>query len=114
MRSRGDRYRRRVRVDGRWYHPWAPHGTGDGYANWGCRCAPCTGARTDEVRADRARRVAWFLRLDAATGAPTTTAPGVAHGRASTYQNWGCRCDACRVEASRVRARYPARRAGRS
>lgn len=34
----------RVRINGRWVHPAAPHGKRQGYVSFGCRCWPCTTA----------------------------------------------------------------------
>lgn len=31
----------RIKVNGEWYHPDAPHGTLAGYISYGCLCAPC-------------------------------------------------------------------------
>lgn len=108
-----DRYVERVRVGGRWYHPGAPHGTASGYSNYGCRCRACTGEWTAATRRRRAERVARYLARDPVTGAWVTTAPGVVHGLPATYQNWACRCDACRRAATAARvARYRRARAG--
>lgn len=40
----------RVRVDGSWYHPDAPHGSPGASSNWGCYCGPCRGAHAKRVR----------------------------------------------------------------
>jgi hypothetical protein len=40
--ARACRFAERIKVDGRWFHPRAPHGTTNGYGNYGCRCTPCT------------------------------------------------------------------------
>lgn len=49
-----DIYRRRLAqrtvVNGRWYHPGAPHGR-NGYTNFGCRCTTCTDASSAARRA---------------------------------------------------------------
>lgn len=56
-------------------------GSGSAYANYGCRCEPCTEANRVRVARRRAERSA--------------DAPGVVHGSRSTYLNWGCRCESC-------------------
>lgn len=65
----------------------ATHGTASTYRN-GCRCEPCRIANTKRTRQERqARRER--LRVD------PSLAP---HGRYTTYENWGCRCDACSAD----------------
>lgn len=108
-------YRRRVaeRVrapDGRLVHPAARHGTAGGYSNYGCRCAPCTAAHSAALARARVARLAW-RRWDARAGTWVTTAD-VPHGRASTYENWGCRCAPCVTAASAARWRRSGRRFG--
>jgi len=44
--ARARRFAERIEVDGRPFHPRAPHGTPNGYGNYGCRCTPCTSAHT--------------------------------------------------------------------
>lgn len=44
------RYAERELIDDRWVHPRAEHGTTNGYNNYGCRCAPCSEARSEEYR----------------------------------------------------------------
>jgi hypothetical protein len=47
--ARARRFAERIKkVDGRWFHPRAPHGKPSGYTNYGCRCTPCTAAHTSE------------------------------------------------------------------
>lgn len=46
--ARARRFAERIKVDGRWFHPRATHGTPSGYTNYGCRCTPCTAAHTSE------------------------------------------------------------------
>jgi len=79
------------------------HGTAGTYGR-GCRCAECREAWRVYSVARRAVR-AELLRDD-----PTL----VAHGRASTYDNWGCRCDECRVAGSEVVRRRRVRRLARN
>jgi len=35
------RYASRVKIDGHWVHPEAPHGKASAYVNWGCHCPEC-------------------------------------------------------------------------
>lgn len=56
-------------------------GSGSAYANYGCRCVPCTEANRVRVVRRRAERSA--------------DDPGVAHGTRGGYINWGCRCVPC-------------------
>ena len=64
----------------------AEHGTASRY--WaGCRCAPCRAANAALHHEGRERR-----RRALAT-APVT------HASASTYRNWGCRCEPCHQAA---------------
>lgn len=69
----------------------------------GCRCDGCRQAATEAHNRQQAARLA--------RGVPD----GVPHGSASTYSNWGCRCEPCtkaQVEYCRpyVRAYYERRR----
>lgn len=64
-------------------------GSGSGYANYGCRCEPCTTAHRLRVRRRREERKA--------KGVPE----GVQHG-VSAYINWCCRCPVCTEEHSRA------------
>lgn len=71
--------------------PWT-HGV-NGY-NWRkCRCAICRAANAERALEYRKRRLA-------NGGIPAKTA----HGKASTYSNWRCRCEPCK-EAWRVHMR---------
>jgi hypothetical protein len=59
------------------------HGTMHGYLSHKCRCELCRAANTaaqTKLRKSRHTR-----------GIPD----GVKHGRYTTYNNWGCRCDDC-------------------
>ena len=64
----------------------AEHGTCSRY-DAGCRCARCRAANTARHHEIRERR-----RRALATAAVT-------HGCASTYRNWGCRCEPCHQAA---------------
>jgi len=66
-------------------------GSGNAYANYGCRCEPCTEANTARNERRRAERYE-TTRTD---GLPEN----IPHG-ASAYANWGCRCDVCSLEHS--------------
>lgn len=59
-----------------------PHGTANGYNNWGCRCDACRIAKAAEGVAIRARRAA-------------SNPENIPHGTANGYAQWGCRCEAC-------------------
>jgi hypothetical protein len=72
-----------------------PHGKPTGYAQ-GCRCGRCIEANRESARQRSQERA---TRQDQAV-----------HGRASTYQNWGCRCDPCKAAHS---IRLKQRRSGR-
>lgn len=43
----------RVLIDGRLVHPDAPHGTASSYANFMCRCEPCTDAQAAQIKSWR-------------------------------------------------------------
>jgi hypothetical protein len=47
-RARALRFAERITVNGRAFHPRAPHGTPNGYGNYGCRCIPCRAAHSLE------------------------------------------------------------------
>ena len=128
----GQRRLERVQVDGAWYHPRAPHGTLDGYTNWGCRCAPCRQAMRDYQQDYRARRTesapadegaadisprlkarqAKLARLARRVQVNGTwyhpDAPQ--HGTPSTYSHWGCRCAPCRQAMRDYQQDYRERR----
>jgi hypothetical protein len=57
-----------------------PHGTDNGYSNYGCRCDLCKAARA------AARK-----------GRQGAVPENAVHGKRSTYQACGCRCDLCRA-----------------
>jgi queuine/archaeosine tRNA-ribosyltransferase len=52
---RGARYAARYLVDGRLYAPNATHGKPNTYANYGCRCEPCSAAWRQRARELRSR-----------------------------------------------------------
>lgn len=54
--ARARRLEKRIQVDGRWFHPDAPHGSDNGYNAYGCRCLECRTVHAAEVRAWRERR----------------------------------------------------------
>lgn len=56
VRRRRAREAARVMVDGRPVAVGPEHGKVATYANWGCRCLPCTRANTDRSREARQRR----------------------------------------------------------
>jgi hypothetical protein len=62
-----------------------PHGTGNGYRHYGCRCAECTEAQRLDQVAVKALRVARGKRNPAL----------IPHGTAGGYTNWECRCEEC-------------------
>lgn len=70
----------------------ATHGNVSTYRNprYACRCGECRDASTRRRRQEMASRRA---RLAADPSV-------VQHGRASTYTNWGCRCDDCKAANS--------------
>lgn len=73
------------------------HGTPRTYKR-GCRCDLCRAANKQRVLAWRAESYAKAI-------------PPNAHGRASTYSNWGCRCAECTRAHSARCAEYARRRA---
>jgi hypothetical protein len=61
----------------------------------GCRCAECRAKNAAERRKHRARSKADPFRADRA-----------GHGKANTYKNHDCRCDACREAHARWQAEH--------
>ncbi len=59
-RRRAERYAARVLVNGVWIAPLPAekHGRVTLYANWGCRCQPCTAAASASSRRSRLSRLA--------------------------------------------------------
>jgi hypothetical protein len=81
----------RVVVNGYWIHPFAPHGTENGYKNWKCRCKAFAAAHAVVAQRERAERAA---RSEIVNGHRRVhDAP---HGTTGGYSNYGCRCDLCR------------------
>jgi hypothetical protein len=79
-----------------------PHGQPNTYKN-GCRCAECREANRVYQAAANKRRSADPALADAA-----------GHGRPSTYINYRCRCDACRVANTKRLSEQRARAKGRA
>jgi hypothetical protein len=48
----------REKVGGRLVHPMAPHGTKNGYGNYGCRCVPCFNSQSEANRKRRQKAAA--------------------------------------------------------
>jgi hypothetical protein len=61
-----------------------------------CRCADCT-------EMHRKAQYRSFLGRKARLKADPSIRP---HGDATTYQNWGCRCEPCRRAGSEVNRKY--------
>jgi hypothetical protein len=53
---RTKRLAERIEVDGRPFHPHAPHGTELGYTEFGCHCHECRPAHAAKLRADRDKK----------------------------------------------------------
>jgi len=64
-----------------------PHGTINGYINWGCRCKACL-----QVGSQRNKQAALERRERIRRG---EIPAGISHG-ATGYQVWSCRCAVCR------------------
>lgn len=73
------------------------HGTTNRYTQ-GCRCEECRRAKTQHDHAGR--------RARAASGR-------IPHGTANGYQNWLCRCDACKAAHAESKRAYWRRRRDR-
>jgi hypothetical protein len=67
--------------------------------NKGCRCDECRTISTQKAAARKWRRI---LRTVAGENGKPYAVHAPRHGTLSTYTNWGCRCDPCRV-ANRVK-----------
>lgn len=72
-------------------------GSGNAYANYGCRCDECKAANTKRIRRRLHERDA-------------STLPPEAHGKYTTYTNWRCRCEACVLAGSEKNAEAYRRR----
>lgn len=68
------------------------------YKNGTCLCGVCCSAHTREQRA--AKRARFAAREDIGGVLVAITVPEENHGRASTYRNWGCRCEECSAAES--------------
>lgn len=55
-RKRSEKQAQRILMDGRPFHPHAPHGTVNGYSYYGCGCAECTAAQSFANRRYRRNR----------------------------------------------------------
>lgn len=67
------------------------HGDPHAYAA-GCPCRRCLDAHRDYNRELRHRR---YAAREWVNGRLVAVQVGLRHGRVSTYNNWGCRCDPC-------------------
>lgn len=89
------RWRDQLGLASHWRPKLAPCGTQAAYAR-GCRCVDCTRANRD------AHRVAISKMKDKGL-APDDER----HGTATSYSQWGCRCDRCKSAwAATCRAQY--------
>jgi hypothetical protein len=57
-KARAKRLSQRIKVDGHWFHPRAPHGTNTGYNGFGCRCRGPQGCHEAHMQVQRERRAA--------------------------------------------------------
>ena len=69
------------------------HGTAHGYSNYGCHCDACMAAWRQYHSQRRQRMYAARVLVGGYLVAPV---PAERHGRISTYNNAGCRCQPCR------------------
>jgi hypothetical protein len=107
LARRAVRLKERVLLDERLVHPRATHGKATSYVNYGCRCAPCTAAWADHMKAKRLERAA--TRVEDDDGYPVAP-PELKHGSASTGQNWGCKCRPCLAAMAALARRHRAAR----
>jgi hypothetical protein len=63
------------------------------YKNGTCVCEVCRSAHTNEKRL--VRRARYAAREDIDGTLIAVAVPEENHGRASTYRNYGCRCESC-------------------
>lgn len=99
----------RVLIDGRMVAVGAPiHGVYPTYANWHCRCDPCTIAHRAHMRENRDNRRSRRVLVDGVLVAVEATVHN-----SSTYSNWSCRCMTCTEDwaAMQVNEREAKRRA---
>lgn len=84
--------------------PQVDHGHGDHrtYAK-GCRCTRCRAANAERCRRQQERRISDPEAADRA-----------GHGKASTYQNYNCRCRPCTEANSAKSLAYKAQRRERA
>jgi len=59
------------------------HGKAQTYSNWGCRCARCGAAWSEQLKKQRKSRLSRSAQIP--------------HGTLSGYNSWGCRCEKCRA-----------------
>ncbi len=90
------RWRKRRGLLSQWTLPSKTHGLASTYSA-GCRCAECRRAHTRYQASLRAKRLSSGRVLGE-------------HGKSSTYSNWGCRCERCRLAwRAEMRRQYEAR-----
>lgn len=68
------------------------HGNPHTYTNHACRCEACVEAHRALIREQRRRRFELRVEVNGRLIAPVEEER---HGKVSTYQNWGCRCELC-------------------
>lgn len=84
--------------------PQVDHGHGDHRTySKGCRCTECRAAHAERHQEQQRRRVSDPKAADRA-----------GHGKAPTYQNYGCRCRPCTEANSAKSAAYKAQRRERA
>jgi hypothetical protein len=80
-----------------------PHGTNNGYAHYGCRCAECRAAHAAYYRTHQRIRYRRKKGLPDDYAFPARTKELI-HGTHDGYVNRGCRCDECKAAAAGYRA----------
>lgn len=81
----------------------AQHGGSGSKYNDGCRCDACKGAHRQRLRAAKLRRMAERIEVVGLDGRTyLLAAKANKHGSYCTYNNWGCRCPACRLDHARA------------
>lgn len=73
------------------------HGTQEAYARRKCSCQTCVAGNTARHRVLRKAR---FERRVLVEGRLVAPVPPERHGLMTTYNNWGCRCEACTKDAT--------------